>query len=63
MIKNAIKDYYNKLDELWLKKRQTHPMVPYQSKMPQYMYFGEKNNSDYISWNNRFSRIMGRGSL
>ena len=50
MIKNAIKDYYKKLEELWVKKRQTHPMIPYQSKMPQNMYEGERNNSGYISW-------------
>lgn len=49
-MKNAISNYYLKLDALWLEKRKSNPKIPFNSKMPEFMYYGEKSESGYISW-------------
>jgi hypothetical protein len=51
MIKDAICEYYAKLDKLWLEKRATHPLIPYIDKIePFNMYIGTKNQSGYVEW-------------
>lgn len=50
MIKEAINQYYNKLDDLWNQRRNTHPRVPYNNEIPKEMYIGDSNESGYISW-------------